>query len=186
MCICGISSRFQLLSPCAGQVAHALLTRPPLSRKSFTPGGVPLKRFVRLACVRHAASVHPEPGSNSHIKCCPAIPSPFGKVTSGLLFLGRIFMLFLNILPTSIGSPAFMRVLFLNLSRLFHCSVIKVVLVATRDNFYILPQPSALVNIFFQKNNNFIFENLKRRKRDSNPRAGHPTYTLSRGTSSAS
>ncbi len=23
--------------------------------------------FVRLACVRHAASVHPEPGSNSHL-----------------------------------------------------------------------------------------------------------------------
>ena len=28
---CGISSRFQLLSPSEGQVAHALLTRPPLS-----------------------------------------------------------------------------------------------------------------------------------------------------------
>ena len=56
--LCGISSRFQLLSPCTGQVTHALLTRPPLSfprRKSF----------VRLACVKHAASVHPEPGSNS-------------------------------------------------------------------------------------------------------------------------
>ena len=25
------------------------------------------KCFVRLACVRHAASVHPEPGSNSHV-----------------------------------------------------------------------------------------------------------------------
>ena len=29
--LCGISSRFRLLSPFAGQVAHALLTRPPLS-----------------------------------------------------------------------------------------------------------------------------------------------------------
>ena len=27
--------------------------------------------FVRLACVKHAASVHPEPGSNSQIKICP-------------------------------------------------------------------------------------------------------------------
>ena len=27
---------------------------------------------VRLACVRHAASVHPEPGSNSHVHVCPA------------------------------------------------------------------------------------------------------------------
>ena len=29
---------------------------------------------VRLACVRHAASVHPEPGSNSHVKCCSSQP----------------------------------------------------------------------------------------------------------------
>ena len=37
--LCGISSRFQLLSPCNGQVAHVLLTRPPLSSapKGFAP-----------------------------------------------------------------------------------------------------------------------------------------------------
>ena len=37
--LCGISSRFQLLSPCDRQVAHALLTRPPLSTfpKERTP-----------------------------------------------------------------------------------------------------------------------------------------------------
>ena len=29
---------------------------------------LPSNRFVRLACVKHAASVHPEPGSNSHVK----------------------------------------------------------------------------------------------------------------------
>ena len=28
--LCGISSRFQLLSPCVRQITHALLTRPPL------------------------------------------------------------------------------------------------------------------------------------------------------------
>ena len=50
-----------------GQVTHALLTRPPLSRKPFLPEGILGKRFVRLACVKHAASVHPEPGSNSHV-----------------------------------------------------------------------------------------------------------------------
>ena len=32
--LCGISSRFQLLSPTPRQVAHALLTRPPLSHLS--------------------------------------------------------------------------------------------------------------------------------------------------------
>ena len=34
MRLCGIISRFQLLSPSIGQVAHALLTRPPLSHLS--------------------------------------------------------------------------------------------------------------------------------------------------------
>ena len=27
-----------------------------------------LRECARLACIRHAASVHPEPGSNSHVK----------------------------------------------------------------------------------------------------------------------
>ena len=37
--LCGISSRFQLLSPTERQVSHALLTRSPLSKtpKGLTP-----------------------------------------------------------------------------------------------------------------------------------------------------
>ena len=35
MVLCGISSHFWLLSPCTGQVTHALLTRPPLSHQSI-------------------------------------------------------------------------------------------------------------------------------------------------------
>ena len=38
-----------------------LLTRPPLTSEVQA-----LRRFARLACIRHAASVRPEPGSNSH------------------------------------------------------------------------------------------------------------------------
>src|SRR5690606_22858901 len=45
------------LSPASGQVTHVLLTRPPRSAAEAAP--------VRLACIRHAASVVPEPGSNS-------------------------------------------------------------------------------------------------------------------------
>ena len=33
--LCGISSRFQLLSPSERQVAHTLLTRPPLSQRKL-------------------------------------------------------------------------------------------------------------------------------------------------------
>ena len=56
----GISSRFRELSQSTGQVAHVLLTHPPLTREMQAS---PL--FARLACIRHAASVRPEPGSNS-------------------------------------------------------------------------------------------------------------------------
>ena len=45
-----------MLFPTKGQVIYVLLTRPPLALRR-----VP----VRLACIRHAASVCPEPGSNS-------------------------------------------------------------------------------------------------------------------------
>ena len=56
----GFSIRFQKLSRAHGQVTYVLLTRSPLDSKK--QASFPL---VRLACIRHAASVHPEPGSNS-------------------------------------------------------------------------------------------------------------------------
>ena len=55
----GINTSFPVVSRLERQVAHALLTRPPLSV---------LLHSVRLECVMHAASVHPEPGSNSRLK----------------------------------------------------------------------------------------------------------------------
>ena len=59
--LCGINLPFGRLFPSMRQVAHVLLTRPPLEklRRTF---------LARLACVKHAASVHPEPGSNSRLK----------------------------------------------------------------------------------------------------------------------
>ena len=42
--------------------------------------------FVRLACVKHAASVHPEPGSNSQLKFVPVIIN-FWLIIPFLLFL---------------------------------------------------------------------------------------------------
>ena len=41
-------------------VRHSVFRNPPKSHP---------KSLVRLACVKHAASVHPEPGSNSLIEC---------------------------------------------------------------------------------------------------------------------
>ena len=58
-----ISTSFPVLSALERQVAHALLTRPPLSQSKQAS-----IFSVRLECVMHAASVHPEPGSNSRFK----------------------------------------------------------------------------------------------------------------------
>ena len=59
--ISGINHRFRWLSQSPGQITHVLLTRSPLEypQRSLS---------ARLACVKHAASVRPEPGSNSPSK----------------------------------------------------------------------------------------------------------------------
>ena len=56
-----------MVSRSSGQVAHVLLTRSPLGLQRCCHR----MDLVRLACVKHAASVRPEPGSNS-----PSRPSP--------------------------------------------------------------------------------------------------------------
>ena len=57
----GISTAFAALSRIRRQIIHVLLTLAPLY---YFPEG---KILVRLACVRHAASVRSEPGSNSPV-----------------------------------------------------------------------------------------------------------------------
>ena len=60
---CRFTPGFPGLSDRQGWVAYALRTRPPLSTpRRASP--------VRLACIRPAASVHPEPGSNSSLYYC--------------------------------------------------------------------------------------------------------------------
>ena len=59
--LCGISLGFPRLSPTQGQVVTCYSPG-----RHYTQGLLPFP--VRLACVRHAASVDSEPGSNSHLK----------------------------------------------------------------------------------------------------------------------
>jgi hypothetical protein len=62
--VSGINHRFRWLSQSQGQITHVLLTRSPLE---YHRSGL----SARLACVKHAASVRPEPGSNSPSKNKP-------------------------------------------------------------------------------------------------------------------
>ena len=57
-----IRPRFHGLSSCNGHVAHALRTLAPVAGNVLLHPAAP-----RLACVKPAASVHPEPGSNSSL-----------------------------------------------------------------------------------------------------------------------
>ena len=146
MRLCGISSRFQLLSPCVRQVAHALLTRPPLSHNHLHSEEIEPLCFVRLACVRHAASVHPEPGSNSLKKFCSfrielAIVQSFRYIfrcftvlrslpiiNNKKLFAATEICFKHFPLPMNESNWMLSIDFSLNLSRLFHCSVIKVLM----------------------------------------------------------
>ena len=59
--LCGISPGFPGLFHTKRQITHVLLTRTPLYSADCSAF------LVRLACVKRAASVDSEPGSNSHL-----------------------------------------------------------------------------------------------------------------------
>ena len=137
MRLCGISSHFWLLSPCIRQVTHALLTRPPLeidqihrSLNEIFP--------VRLACVKHAASVHPEPGSNSLIKCLITQDNQLAisRFTVFGLFNRSQIMKFVSYEPNRIRIFRCSCVKNFRESYVFHCLVIKVVCLATACLLY--------------------------------------------------
>ena len=67
MLLSGISTCFQVVSQSLGQIAHVLLTHPPLASNK-SPRRDLWIQLARLACIRHAASVRPEPGSNSQFE----------------------------------------------------------------------------------------------------------------------
>ena len=121
------------------QVTHALLTRPPLSHKTLHPERIKVRCFVRLACVRHAASVHPEPGSNSHVKVLSSFRTTLGCSSRYYCFR------FVSFSETSY--------LLKNFRGLVHCLVIIVLccflICFISDNFYILSLSRKFVNNFF-------------------------------------
>ena len=79
--VSGIRPSFPGLSQSRGQVAHVLLTRSPLGVTRCCHQVV----LARLACIKHAASVHPEPGSNSPSEIVNSLRArrPVGGVLEG-------------------------------------------------------------------------------------------------------
>ena len=111
--IWGISNRFQLLSPAQRQILYILLTRPPLSSDRS-------QILVRLACIKHAASVRPEPGSNS-----PLSESFIASITRVIALTHYIFCLSTSVFSLRINKFFFSYSVFkvpiadFNLTRIF-------------------------------------------------------------------
>ena len=120
---------------------------------------VPKDFTVRLECVMHAASVHPEPGSNSRTNY---ISSPFGVETlSSCFWLFLLFWVcFLNFEASFFKeiwdfALAFLLVLLL---LLFSCqwSISAALFGLPQRDSPIIPHPLGLVNRFFQSFLNFF------------------------------
>ena len=159
-----------MLSPTVWQVAHALLTRPPLirPRRDFT---------VRLECVMHAASVHPEPGSNS-LKNCISTGFPridpnlldvrsFALITQSFFKFKRIFGVFVHrccsifneptaaslAAPRSVTACLFyhsqelLSTPFQNFFKVFSAACLR--RIPPRDSSRILSHQTSIVNPFF-------------------------------------
>ena len=99
--ISGINPSFPGLSRSAGQVAHVLLTRSPLRNRL----GYPHLFVARLACIRHAASVRPEPGSNSPTYILGLHPPPKRKAVPYMSCVSlHLLCLFYRVPGSPIGS----------------------------------------------------------------------------------
>ena len=145
-----------VVSNCYPPVWGRLPTRYSPVRHSVTKSSFrrnQIKCFVRLACVKHAASVHPEPGSNSHVKkfSCPVI-NWLNQISIWFTVL-RLF-LYRNVRVLLFTTPWNS----LNLSRLFHCSVIKVLcfVVVLGDSLFIISYQVCFVKNFFHFLKSFL------------------------------
>ena len=97
-----ISRRFHRLCPGRGQVAHVLRTLPPVAA-SHT------RAAPRLACVKPAASVHPEPGSNSSLYITNSLSlTPLPSIKESTLSFFVLLVLactYLSILSMNLSLP---------------------------------------------------------------------------------
>ena len=133
----GISTCFQVVSQAKGQVAHVLLTHPPLALLT-SYRSIPSKLLARLACIRHAASVRPEPGSNSHfLNVCLNVCSFVPRFASRIYLLAKLTSLFcFGFLITR----TFLRK---------HCSVFKVLPAASLKQLFYSPRFTCFCQALF-------------------------------------
>ena len=118
-----------VISNCYPPVWGRLPTRYSPVRHSVTLSRVRRivpKCFVRLACVKHAASVHPEPGSNSHVKMFDSLRTLSGIfIPKKQRFVPYICWCIFTV-SKAWHLCQFLEWKFIEFSGLFHCLVINV------------------------------------------------------------
>ena len=119
-----------------------------------------LKNSVRLACVRHAASVHPEPGSNS-LKFVSYPPKRLQSISElVLLYLTKKLsfpgITFLRLSDANLRVPCFFRCLIFKVLGTFLSVRLSLSLDPSLKCSTIITQPSGLVNTNFQKISDFF------------------------------
>ena len=124
------------------QVDYLRVTHPSATKLYIFHPKTSYIYFVRLACVRHAASVHPEPGSNSQLKFILQLFADFCVVIPYLPYFR--FVLF---------TIRFSLSIFITFCLLFHHIFITSVLTARLLYYFYLPL-SILFLKFFKK---FLF-----------------------------
>ena len=130
------------------RVTHPSATKLPLSKLS--------SNSVRLECVMHAASVHPEPGSNSRIIVSHHISvliSLLSKCADLFSLVCGVFLLLIGFLRNCRVCSYYYSVLVLYsfVLALYHCSVFKDRSpTALADSFCIISLLPYFVNTFFE------------------------------------
>ena len=116
--LCGISTCFQVLSPCLGQIAHALLTRPPLKHLGASSLMSPLDLHVLSTPPAFVLSqdqtlmFNPYPHLLLPVSDSPK-PSTFSS-KSGVYSLRNLTVLSLDLLRCIVFKDRFAFVLSLN------------------------------------------------------------------------
>ena len=165
MRLCGISSRFQLLSPCIRQVTHALLTRPPLSHLRWINSQQAGSIFGRGASFDlHVLSTPPAFILSQDQTLVKSVCS----VRMTLAIHPLLFVLEI------VNDYSFNNVRSENLFWIFRdgcCSIINVLVCCFFNSHINLTYLFMFVNNFFNFFKKSLWSSFKRRRRDLNPRA---------------
>ena len=162
------------------QVIHALLTRPPLSHSS-------VRKLQSASFDLHVLGTPPAfILSQDQTLKLKFFPGP----NLAWLISKPFYCCFRFCSECSHSWPKPLSHFYKNFQGFTYCSVFKVLCCCRfSDSLFTITQLVSFVNNFFQvfwSSFSVLQASLKRRRRDLNPRAGLPTYTLSRGASSAS